>query len=293
MQKIILYYKFCSIDQPELIKLWQWELCLRLNLSGRIIISKIGINGTLAGDLGALKAYKKAMKGLELFSDIEYKWTDGLKSDFPKLSVKVRSEPVTLEAEKPFDTLNSSKGLSAKQWHDYLIKHPQTLVLDARNYYESEIGNFKVKNLIKPKIRAFKDIKPIVADLPKDQPILTYCTGDIRCEYLSAYMQSEGFKTVHHLRGGIIKYGQTYQDKGFWQGTCYVFDRRMQIGFSEASQDIARCLVCQSHTSAQVNCDDCNQQLVVCLSCQSQPYYHCKNPTVSSKARHHESTIGS
>ncbi|MCY3804351.1 MAG: rhodanese-like domain-containing protein [Candidatus Saccharibacteria bacterium] len=285
MKKIILYYKFCSIDQPKVIQLWQNELCQRLNLRGRIIVSSIGINGTLGGNLSNLKAYKKAMKALDIFSDIEYKLTDGSEFDFPKLSVKVRPEPVTLEAIKEFNAFNSSKGLSPKQWHEYLTEHPQTLVLDARNYYESEIGSFKVDNLIKPKIKTFKDIKPIVAKLPKDQPILTYCTGDVRCEYLSAYMQSEGFKTVHHLRGGIIKYGQTYGDGGLWQGKCYVFDRRMQLGFSKKAQDIAQCLVCQNKTSDQVNCDDCNRQLVVCLNCQKQPYYHCQNPTVSSRTR--------
>ena len=285
MEKIILYYKFCIIDQPDIISLWQEELCLRLGLKGRIIISPIGINGTLGGKLANLKAYKKALKRLPLFENIEYKWSSGSADDFPKLSVKVRPEPVSLNAPAQFDVFNSSQGLSPTQWHNYLQKNPQTLVLDARNSYESDIGYFKVDNLIKPKIKTFKDIKPIIDQLPKEQPILTYCTGDIRCEYLSAYMQDQGFKTVHHLQGGIIKYGQKYKDEGLWQGKCYVFDKRMKIGFSNQSKDLGQCFQCQRPTSDQVNCDDCNRQLVACRPCLQQGLYHCQNPAVSSQAR--------
>lgn len=285
MQRIILFYKFIKINDPQAICLWQKELCLRLKLKGRLIVSPIGINGTLGGSLTSLKAYKKALKQFDDFRDIEYKWSEGNIDDFPKLSVKVRSEPVTLDPQKQFDAFNASVGLSASEWHKYLEKHPETIVLDARNYYESDIGSFKAKNLIKPPIKTFKEIKKVVHRLDKDQPVLTYCTGDIRCEYLSAYMQDIGFKKVHHLKGGIIKYGQKYKDKGLWQGKCYVFDKRMKLGFSEKSVDLAECLVCSKKTSEQVNCDDCNRQLVVCLNCQKQPYRHCQNPTVSSKKR--------
>ena len=285
MQKIILYYKFTPIQDPNLIKLWQLELCLRLNLRGRIIISPIGINGTLGGDIQDLKAYKNQTSKVDLFKDIEYKWSSGKREHFPKLSVKTRDEPVTLESENQFNQFNSTKGLTSKQWHDFLEKNPNTVVLDARNEYESEIGHFRVKNLIRPKIKTFKEIKKTLKDMPKDQTILTYCTGDIRCEYLSAYMQESGFSNVQHLRGGIIKYGQKYKDEGFWQGKCYVFDGRMKIEFSKQAIDIANCLVCDKSTSEQVNCDDCNRQLVVCSDCQKNPYYHCQNPTVSSLRR--------
>ena len=286
MDRIILYYKFVELKDPKAVCLWQTELCQRLNLRGRIIIAKSGINGTLGGKLADLKAYKKANKGFQPFKDIEYKTSQGNCSDFPKLSVKVRSELVTLNSVKDFDVYNSTLGLTAEEFHNYLVDNPNTLVLDARNYYESEIGHFKVNNLLKPQIKAFKDIKEVVVNLPKDQPVLTYCTGDVRCEYLSAYMKDLGFKTVHHLQGGIIKYGQKYKDTGLWQGKCYVFDKRMKIGFSQKAADISQCLVCKVKSSDQVNCDDCNRQLVVCQSCQNKsPYYHCQNPTVSSSTR--------
>ena len=114
---------------------------------------------------------------------------------------------------------------------------------------KASLGYFDVPNLIRPKIKNFKDLKAVVAELPRKKPVLTYCTGDVRCEYLSAYMRSRGFQSVYHLDGGIMKYGKVYGDAGLWRGKCYVFDRRMKIGFSDASVDLAACLACGGKTS--------------------------------------------
>ena len=285
MHKIILYYKFAPVIDPEMVRLWQRELCCRLDLKGRIVIAEHGINGTLGGRLEDLRAYKRAMNTTTTFKDIEYKWSLGNRDDFPKLSIKVRPELVTLAPNEKFDVFNSSTGLRPKQWHQYLEDNPEVTVLDARNYYESEIGNFQAKNLLKPNIKTFKQVKSALKTLPKDKPVLTYCTGDVRCEYLSAYMKHKGFKQVYHLDGGIVKYGQLYQDDGYWVGKCYVFDRRMRMAFSDKAQDLANCLNCRQATSHQVNCDDCNRQVVICSVCAQQPYVHCQKPTVSSAAR--------
>ena len=232
-----------------------------------------------------LLAYKRAMNAVPAFRGIDYKWSDGSAADFPKLSVKLRPELVTLEPEKPFDSRRPAGALSPRQWHEYLEAKPGVRVLDARNYYESEIGHFDVPNLLKPAIANFKEVKRVVSRLPKDEPVLTYCTGDVRCQYLSAYMRSLGFAHVYHLDGGIMKYGQLFGDGGFWRGKCYVFDRRMKLGFSERSLDLARCSACRRPTSDQANCDDCNRQLVVCDDCQRLPFRHCRQPTASSRRR--------
>ena len=285
MERIILFYRFYPLAEPQFVRLWQLELCQRLNLKGRVIVASQGINATLGGRLLDLLAYKKALNEVPAFRGIDYKWSSGTSADFPKLSVKLRAELVTLEASEPFALDAASTALSPRQWHSYLKDHPQTLVLDARNGYENEIGYFDVPNLLKASIENFKQIKAVVARLPQDEPILTYCTGDVRCEYLSAYMRSLGFKSVYHLQGGIMKYGQVYGDKGFWRGKCYVFDRRMRVGFSAESRDLSHCLSCRCLTSEQVNCDDCNRQLVLCDTCQQASYRHCQNPTVSSRKR--------
>ncbi|HEX9594582.1 MAG TPA: rhodanese-related sulfurtransferase [Candidatus Saccharimonadales bacterium] len=270
-EKIILYYKFVPVADPDITMRWQKELCSNLELKGRIVVSKDGINGTLGGSVKNLNAYKRAMKDSGTFKGIKYKWSEGSASDFPKLSVKVRDELVTLSPDDEFDVFDQGKPLSPKEWNEFLISNPDATLLDARNDYESDIGSFR--GAIKPKIKTFKEIQTQLDKLPKDKPVLTYCTGDIRCEYLSAYMKRKGFSDVYHLDGGIVKYGQEFGDDGFWEGKCYVFDRRMNIEFSSGSKDIAKCVHCQTTTSRQENCTrpDCHKQTVMCQNC-SQKY---------------------
>lgn len=274
MEKIILYYKFVPVPDPETVMFWQRNLCERLNLKGRVIISEQGINGTLGGDIKDVKMYVRDMNLHPLFKKIQYKWSDGSRDDFPRLSVKVRPELVTLAPDENFNVFNSTKGLKPKAWHKYLEEHPDAIVLDARNDYESDIGAFKGKNVIKPKIKNFRDIKPELEKLPKDKPILTYCTGDIRCEYLSAYMKHKGFEDVYHLDGGIVKYGQEFGDEGHWEGKCFVFDRRLNVAFSEKATDLGRCAHCSGKTSSHANCANkaCNRFILVCADCDARTY---------------------
>ena len=276
MEKIVLFYHFFPIADPEVFRLWQLELCRGLNLTGRIIVASHGLNGTVAGQLEDLRAYKRALGQIPDLTKVEFKWSLGSRADFPKLSIKVRSELVSLRPDKEFDVYDSTTGFSPEQWHQFLTDNPQTLVIDARNDYESAIGYFDVPNLVKPSIKSFADIKQLAPSWPKDEPILTYCTGDVRCEYLSAYLKDQGFGDVHHLKGGIMRYGQTFRDEGLWRGQCYVFDRRGQIGFGEKPDVVSDCLACQKPASDQVNCDGCNQQIVVCADCQGQSWSHCR-----------------
>jgi UPF0176 protein len=276
MQKIILYYKFVPVSDPVTIMFWQRALCENLGLLGRIIISKHGINGTLGGDIKNVKQYIKTMNTHPLFKKIQYKWSDGGKEDFPRLSVKVRAELVTLKPTEEFNVFNASKGLKPKQWNKFLKENPEAILFDARNDYESNIGKFK--GAITPKIKNFSDIKPEVEKLPKDKPVLTYCTGDIRCEYLSAYMKHKGFKDVYHLDGGIMKYGQEFKDDGYWEGKCFVFDGRMKVAFSSKSKDIGRCSHCGKRTSRHINCErrECNKLILQCRACRALAFCSAK-----------------
>ncbi len=283
MQKIILFYKFVLVPDPETTKFWQNSLCQKLGLKGRIIISDHGINGTLGGAIADVKAYIKNMNLHPSFKGIEYKWSDGKGDDFPKLSVKVRKELVTLAPDEDFDVFDKGTALRPKAWHKYLADHPDVIVFDARNDYESAIGKFK--GAITPAIKNFRDVKTEIEKLPKDKPVLTYCTGDIRCEYLSAYMKHKGFKDVYHLDGGIVKYGQEFGDEGFWEGKCYVFDNRISLPFSEKSKDIGVCVHCESPTSNYINCGNvaCNRQVLVCDKCQTDRRlaYYCSQNCLS------------
>jgi len=142
---------------------------------------------------------------------------------------------------------------------------------DGRNAYEAQVGKFK--NAVVPDTTTTKDFLDELAgdkyhDI-KDKPVVTYCTGGIRCEILSSLMKTRGFKEVYQIDGGIVKYGQTYRDDGLWEGSLYVFDGRMGTKFSDQAKDIGVCVHCAGKTSRYTNCSvvTCNDLIVVCDKC--------------------------
>ncbi|MHB1864768.1 MAG: oxygen-dependent tRNA uridine(34) hydroxylase TrhO [Candidatus Saccharimonadales bacterium] len=286
MQKIILYYKFTPLKDPQAIMLWQKSLASSLDLKGRIIISKDGINGTLGGDIKNLKTYIKSNKQLASFKDISYKWSDGNgQSDFPKLSVRVRDEIVTFNALSELKVsekgvIGGGRKLKPKHLHDLLASNKDVVFFDGRNKYEATVGHFK--NAVTAEVRTAKDFIPILDsgkyDELKDKTVVTYCTGGIRCEVLSMLMKNRGFKDVYQLDGGIVKYGQEFGDQGYWQGSLFVFDGRLGVKFSSNSEDVGKCIHCQTKTSNYLNCalKSCNNLALVCKNCQKQPskLYH-------------------
>lgn len=280
MEKIILYYKFVPIADPEMTRLWQLELCTNLGLKGRILISKHGINGTLGGSLESLKAYRRAMNKTVAFKGITYKWSDGGAEHFPKLRVKVRDEIVTFHAADELvvdetGVVNGGKHLKPEQVHKLVEERGDDVVFfDGRNAYEAKIGKFK--NAVIPNVETSRDFikeieKPEYEELKK-KPIVTYCTGGIRCEILSALMKNRGFEEVYQIDGGIVKYGEKYGDDGLWEGQLYVFDDRMAVPFSEKAKDIGECIHCGVNTSNYENCANkqCNKLILVCKDCAGE-----------------------
>lgn len=292
MEKIILYYKFVPVTDTETVRLWQLALCQQLDLRGRIIISKHGINGTLGGDLKNLKLYTRAMKAHSLFAGTEYKWSDGGAAHFPKLSVKVRDEIVTFKAPDAVavdehGVVNGGVHLKPKQLHDLLAEKGEDVVfVDGRNAYEAAIGKFK--GAVVPNTRTTKDflneLQTEEFQKIKNKPIVTYCTGGVRCEILTSLMKQEGFDEVYQLDGGIVKYGEAYGDEGLWEGKLYVFDGRMNVAFSDDAKDIGDCSHCSSKTSNYINCADmsCNDLILACEGCAQTKSYCVTHQVVAA-----------
>lgn len=255
---------------------WQRALCEKLGIKGRILISRHGINGTLGGDLMALKYYTRAMKEHSLFKDIMWKWSDGGAEDFPKLKVKVKPEIVAFDAADEIvvtekGIANGGKHLKPHQVNKLVEERGRDVIFyDGRNAYEAKIGRFK--NTIVPDVTTSRDFKQDIEageiSKHKDKPIVTYCTGGIRCEILSAMMLNRGYKEVYQIDGGIVKYGEKFGDDGLWEGKLFVFDDRMKMGFSPKSKDIAACEKCGAKTSNMVNSENIRRKLhVVCEAC--------------------------
>ena len=278
-EKVILFYKFTPVSDPETTMFWQRSLCQKLGLKGRILISKHGINATLGGEVRALKDYVKEMNIHPSFKGIQYKWSAGSANDFPRLRVKVKDEIVAFRVadETKVDekgVVGGGKHLKPAALHKLMKeKGEEVIFYDGRNAYEAKIGKFR--DAIVPDVDTSKDfIKDIEQGeiaKHKDKPIVTYCTGGIRCEILSSLMKNRGYEEVYQMDGGIVKYGERYKNNGYWKGKLYIFDERMVTAFSDDAADLGDCVHCSNKTSNFENCmnKQCNQLILVCADCIS------------------------
>jgi len=288
LQKVILYYGFTPIADPEAIRLWQQTLCESLGLNGRILISPHGINGTLGGDMFALKKYVKATKAYPGFKKIDFKWSDGEGDDFPRLKVRVRDElvafgnPTELEVNE-YGVVGG--GVHLKPYDvEKLVKErgDDVVFFDGRNAFEAKIGKFR--NAVVPDVTTSRDfiseIESGKYDHLKERPIVTYCTGGIRCEVLSSVMKKRGFKEVYQIEGGIVRYGKKYGDNSLWEGSLYTFDARMAVDFSENAKIIGECEKCAAATKQFYNCANvaCHQLVLLCEECaKNQSNKYCSH----------------
>ena len=276
-QKVILYYGFTLLPDPNAIHLWQRTLCDGLGLKGRILISRHGINGTLGGDISSLKSYVKATKRFPGFKNIDFKWSEATGGEFPRLRVRVRNEIVSFGA--PDELIVNEDGvvgggvhLTPSAVNELVAERGEDVVFfDGRNAFEAKIGKFK--GAIVPDVATTNDFVHELDsgkyDHLKHRPIVTYCTGGVRCEVLSSLMKRRGFEEVYQIHGGIVRYGEEYGDAGLWEGSLYIFDARMNHEFSGDSKVLGNCESCGGPTSTFHNCDNlaCRKLILLCASC--------------------------
>lgn len=292
--KILLYYAFAPVADPEAARLWQRELCESLGLRGRIIISKHGINGTVGGELDACKQYLRRTREFGPFSGIDVKWSEGTGFaaqpptmlhgvdrsvpwrqivDFPKLSVKVRDELVAFgipdELEVSADgVVGGGTHLSPEAVNDLVASRDDVVFFDGRNAWEAEIGRFK--DAVVPDVKTTHDFIAQIEsgdfDHMKQKPVVTYCTGGIRCEILSVAMKNRGFEEVYQIDGGIVRYGEAFGNDGLWEGSLAIFDGREAMDFAPGAAVIGRCEICDQASAHVSNCADphCKARFVAC-----------------------------
>lgn len=289
LPKVILYYIFTPLADPAAIKIWQKNLCQSLNLKGRIIISPHGINGTLGGDMNDLKTYIRKSRSYEGFAKMKFKWSEGTGNDFPKLSVKVKPElvafgnPNEIKVDKN-GVVGGGKHLSPTQVDELVAKRGDDVIFfDGRNAFEAQVGRFKnavITNSVTTRDFVV-EIESGKYDHLKDKPIVTYCTGGIRCEVLSPVMKTRGFKEVYQIDGGVVTYGKELGDDSLWEGALFTFDNRMSIEFSEKSKSIANCEKCDTPANRFYDCPKppCNALSLLCAKCAEKMNNEiCKHP---------------
>lgn len=282
--QILLYYLYRPIEDSAGYLAEHLELCEALKLRGRILIADEGLNGTVSGQREMTESYMKVLNEDPRTKGIQFKVDPASGHAFPKLSIKRRDEVVTLDLGKDDFSPDETTGeyLTPAQWRD-LMRDDNTVLVDARNQYEWELGHFE--GALLPPVENFRELPGWVRENRsrlEGKKIMTYCTGGIRCEKFSGFLLREGFSDVCQLDGGIVSYGKEagIEGEGF-AGKCYVFDQRIavEVNHTAGATVVSRCLHCGVASDRYVNCSwsRCNRQYFCCASCERDQLRFCSS----------------
>ena len=269
------FYAYAQIKNPtqfrnELFLAWN-----PLEILGRIYVAQEGINAQLSLPADNFYAFKQTIEKYDFMNGIRL--NIAVEQDdhsFLKLTIKVRDKIVADGlVDETFDVTNIGIHLKAKEFNE-LIEDPNTIVVDMRNHYESEIGHFT--NAIKPDVDTFRESLPIIEDQlsqhKQDKKLLMYCTGGIRCEKASAYFKHKGFENVYQLEGGIIEYTRQVKAEGLQSkfiGKNFVFDHR--LGERITDDIVSQCHQCGNPCDEHTNCanEGCHLLFIQCEECKT------------------------
>ncbi|MFC4800911.1 rhodanese-related sulfurtransferase [Neobacillus sp. GCM10023253] len=265
--RVLLYYMYVPIENPEEFAALHLQFCKELGLKGRILVAAEGINGTVSGTVEQTEKYMESMHQDERFADMVFKIDEEDEHAFKKMHVRHRSELVTLRLEDDINPNETTgKHLSPKEFYE-AMQDPKTVVIDARNDYEFDLGHFR--GAVRPDITAFRELPDWIRENKQQfegKKILTYCTGGIRCEKFSGWLVKEGFQDVGQLHGGIVTYGKDPEVQGqLWDGQCYVFDGRISVPVNQVEHVIVgKDYFTGEPCERYVNCanPECNKQII-------------------------------
>jgi UPF0176 protein len=272
LRKTISFYRYVQIENPSQLRDELYKAWSRLNCFGRIYLAKEGINAQMSVPEDHWAEFEKQLNNIAEFKNVPIKHAvDGNGKSFYKLIIKVRDKIVADGIDDPaFDPSKTGEYLNALQFNK-AIEDPETIVVDMRNHYESEVGRFD--RAFCPDADTFREELPMVVDHLKGQEqkkVIMYCTGGIRCEKASAYLKHKGFTDVHHLQGGIIQYAKEVAEQGIeskFKGVNFVFDER--VGERITNDVLSKCHQCGKPCDTHVNCknDDCHLLFIQCAEC--------------------------
>ena len=204
-------------------------MCIRdSNIRGTIIIAKEGLNGTISGRASNIEKTKKKIKSLFSFKKFDnFNESNSNFQPFHKPKVKIKDEIVPMNLKLNSKERNLKTHLEPKDWNK-LIKNKDTHIIDTRKPFEYKVGTFK--KAVNPDVTNFRDFPKYLNKLKKNKPVAMFCTGGIRCEKTSVYLQKKGFKNIFQLNGGILNYlKKIKKDQSLWRGECFVFDNRISL----------------------------------------------------------------
>lgn len=281
-RRTVSFYRYVIIENVEEMRDRLYAMWDDLNCLGRIYIAREGINAQMNVPEHNWEAFVKQLYAIDQFANVPFKIAvedDG--KSFLKLAVKVRNQIVADGLpETEYDVTNVGRHLTAQEWNE-LMESGESIVVDMRNHYETEIGHFE--GAVLPDAETFREELPEVLDKLKgqeDKPILLYCTGGIRCEKTSAYLKHHGFENVNQLHGGIIDYARQIKEQELpnkFRGKNFVFDDRLGEHISE--EVISKCHQCGKPSDTHTNCKNvaCNLLFIQCEECATENEGTCSN----------------
>ncbi|GAA0344838.1 rhodanese-related sulfurtransferase [Bacillus carboniphilus] len=265
--RVLLYYHYVTIENPEEFAKAHLKFCKEIGLKGRILVANEGINGTVSGTVEQTNQYMEAMKNDPMFADMVFKIDESDGHAFKKMHVRPRPELVTLRLEDDINPKElTGEYLEPKEFYKRM-QEENTIVLDVRNTYEYDLGH--IRGAIRPDVETFRDTPNWVREnreLLEGKRILTYCTGGIRCEKFSGWLKREGFEDVGQLHGGVVTYGKDPEVQGdLWDGQLYVFDERIAVPVNRKEHVIVgKDYFTGEPCERYVNCanPECNKQIL-------------------------------
>ncbi|MEL6669657.1 MAG: rhodanese-related sulfurtransferase [Bacteroidota bacterium] len=269
------FYRYAHIKEPGQFRNQIYTRWSQLGVLGRIYVAQEGINGQVSVPTEKLDDFRMALEDIPFLRDLRLNIAiEAEAKSFLKLKIKVRKKIVAdgLDDDS-FDVTRRGRHLGAEEVNE-LMEKDGTIVVDMRNYYESEVGHFE--GALTPDMTTFREGLPMVEDMledQKDQDIIMYCTGGIRCEKASAYYLHKGFQKVHMIDGGIIEYTRQCEQQGLenkFKGKNFVFDER--LGERISTEVISTCHQCGQPTDRQIDCENiqCHLLFIQCESCAAE-----------------------
>jgi UPF0176 protein len=248
---VAAFYRFAALDGLELLRQELLGLADQGDVRGTILLADEGVNGTISGPETGVRAVLERLRQLPGLDRLQAKFSHAPRQAFHRLKVRIKREIVTMgvPAVQPYLASEVGAHVPPAEW-DALIRDPNTLVIDTRNRYEVAIGTFE--GAIDPGTKSFRefpewverDLRPLVAER-QPRAIAMFCTGGIRCEKATAYLQQQGFQGVHHLEGGILRYlEEVPEERSSWRGECFVFDQRVAVNHQLEPGEHSLCHAC-------------------------------------------------
>ena len=260
------FYKFKKINFLKKNKEFLQREILKNNISGTIILSQEGINGTIAGKRRNIIQIIKSLKKVFNFKDFDSKnMSQSHFQPFHKGKIKIKNEVVPLGLKINSNNKKLNRYISGKSWNK-LISNKETLVVDVRKPFEYDVGTFK--NSINPNIQNFRDFPKYLKKIDKAKPVAMFCTGGIRCEKASIFLKRKGFKNVFQLKGGILNYLNKIEKKdSLWKGECFVFDNRVSLKHKLKQGTYSVCSGCRKPFSPKDKKSNKYEEGVSCPRC--------------------------